>query len=237
MTAQRWVLSYEDEGSSGGHVTGGRPLAVGESVEVGREGEIPIGVGDPAVSRVATTVTATESGWRVDVSNRNGAVLHPWGQAPELAHARNTVHWPLVGLRLLPDSDTVRHWVLLEADDLPVTPAGPLPARTVSTRTDRAPRPRSLTRSEHDALHLVFAELLSWPPRRGTGPLLLKQAARRVDRAVTTMQFHLGNAQQKALDLGLPHKGEKTDPDYLFLLVQAGYLEPPTDRSHRPPTP
>jgi hypothetical protein len=230
---ERWVLSYEDDPQAGGRVTAGRPVPIGASVEIGREGELPIGVGDAAVSRIAASATATKTGWLVEVSNRNGAVLHPWGQAPELAQARNTIHWPLVALRLLPDVGTVRHWILLEADDLPVTPAGPMPARTVTTRTDRAPRPRPLTHGEREALHLVFDHLLSWPPRLASGPLLLKQAGRRVDKSISAVQFHLGNAQTKALELGLPHKGQVTDPGYLFVLVQAGLLEPPTDRAHR----
>src|SRR4051794_15891817 len=105
MSAARWVLAYECD-ARGCRVTAAEQVPLGHRREIGREGDLPIAVTvpNPAVSRHAAGVTPTEHGWQIEVLNRNGAVLHPWGQAPELAGARETVNWPLVGLRLLPDS-------------------------------------------------------------------------------------------------------------------------------------
>jgi len=54
---------------------------------------MPLGVQVPSarVSRHAMCVSATEDGWEIAMSNRNGAVLRPWCQplgARNLAHRR-----------------------------------------------------------------------------------------------------------------------------------------------------
>src|SRR5690349_18919169 len=113
MGIERWILAYEGDGR-GCRVTASEPGVVGRRLEIGREAELPIAVTVPstAVSRRAVAVTTTDFGWQIEVLNRNGAVLHPWGQAPELAPAQLTLNWPLVGLRMLPDSPSSQHWVL-----------------------------------------------------------------------------------------------------------------------------
>lgn len=92
---KRWVMTYE--GAPGAcRVTGARTLEVGQSLEIGREGELALGVSVPsgAVSRNAVAITVNQHGWEVTIGNRNGAVLHPWGQAPELAAPLGTVNGP-----------------------------------------------------------------------------------------------------------------------------------------------
>ncbi len=77
--AAAWAMAYEYDGSSW-QVTATRRIEVAQELEIGRGGEMPLGalVPDALVSRRAVHVTATEHGWNVAVSNRNGAILHPW---------------------------------------------------------------------------------------------------------------------------------------------------------------
>jgi hypothetical protein len=92
---KRWVMTYE--GAPGAcRVTGARTLEVGQTLEIGREGDLALGVSVPssAVSRTAVTVTVNQHGWELTVGNRNGAALHPWGQAPELAAPRGYLDPP-----------------------------------------------------------------------------------------------------------------------------------------------
>jgi hypothetical protein len=228
MNAEHWVLAYECD-IRGCRVTAAEQARLGRPLDVGREGELPIAVTVPntAVSRRAVVVTPTEHGWQIEVLNRNGAVLHPWGQAPELAGAHETVHWPLVGLRLLPDVTASQHWVLLEASQISVTPSGATDFRGVRTRTQQAQRPGELPPGEREALQTVFAELLAWPPRQGAEPLLLKQAASRIGISVSGVQDRLKAARARALRLGLHREVALTDPSYLYVLVRGGYLDPP----------
>lgn len=231
-SVQRRVVVLE--GPDGGcRVTAHRAVRPGDRLDLGREGDLPTGLANSSISRVAVTATATEHGWDLRIGNRNGAVVHPWAQAPELAAPATSTAWPLLALRLLPDSPTSRHWILFEAADLPVTPAGPGPTRT--TRTDRAARPGELPAGEREALHTVFGGLLAWPPQVAAEPLLLKQAAGRLGISISAVQARLDSARGRARRLGLAHDVGLTDPTYLYLLVRAGYLDPPGDRTHRPP--
>ncbi|MDT7561787.1 MAG: hypothetical protein QOG76_411 [Pseudonocardiales bacterium] len=231
---KRWVMTYE--GAPGAcRVTGARTLEVGQTLEIGREGELALGVSVPsgAVSRNAVAITVNQHGWEVTIGNRNGAVLHPWGQAPELAAPRGTVNWPLVAVRMLPDSAVSQHWVLIEADDLPVTPAGAVAAATL-TQTDRVEPPGRLPPAERQALLTVFGAQLSWPPAHPAEPLLLKQAASREGISISGMQDRLKSALARAMRLGQSRVVPLTDPSYLYVLVRAGYLDPPSDFPHRP---
>lgn len=235
MGGDRWVMVYEGD-ADGCLVTAVSHLQVGQSVDAGREGELAIGVeaANRQVSRWAAVVTPTERGWRVDVTNRNGAVLHRWAQAPELAAPTSTVNWPLVGLRMLPDSGSTQHWLLLEADDLAVR-AGSDAHGPGGTATDLADRPGELPQAEREALLTVFAGQLRWPPHRPTEPpMLLKQAAARLGITISGVQERLRAARSRALRVGLDREVGLTDPSYLYILARAGYLQPPADRPHRP---
>lgn len=232
----RWVMAYE--GTPGAcRVTSARQVSIGQPLEIGREGELALGVEvtNTAISRHAVTVTATAHGWELTVINRNGAVLHPWGQAPELAaiSGRDTVNWPLVAVRMLPDTAVSQHWVLIEADGLPVTPAGPIASNSL-TETDRVSRPGQLPDGERKAVITAFADQLSWPPIHPAIPLQLKQAASRLGKSISATQDSLGAARDRAARLGYASTGALTEPGYLYALVRAGYVEPPTSFPHRP---
>ena len=41
---------------------------------------------------------ASPDGWGIEVTNRNGAVIHPWGLVPFRAQSSQLVRWPLVGI-------------------------------------------------------------------------------------------------------------------------------------------
>ena len=231
--AERWIIVFERD-ARGRRITATAQARLGHRFEIGREGELPLAVAvpDTAISRLAAAVTATEHDWLVEVANRNGAVVHPWGQAPELARHRDSLAWPLIGIRMLPDSPAGEHWVLLEADDLSPAPAGPSTSRRGATRTDRAARPGDLPPGERQALQTVFADLLAWPPRHPAEPLLLKQAATRIGISISALQDRLRAARTRAQRLGLDRDVALTDPSYLHVLVRAGYLDPPKPLLH-----
>ncbi|MFC5947897.1 hypothetical protein ACFQH9_06380 [Pseudonocardia lutea] len=241
MPDERWVMAYEYDGSVW-RVTATRRIGVGEEIVAGREGELPLGVHVPdvLVSRRAMTVTATEDGWTIRATNRNGAVLHPWCLPSHLIRkCSTTVDWPLVGVRLLPGSRTSQHWLLLEFDD---------PSTLVRVGEDEDPpevgqhrgpvtatafTPRGLTRAEREALEAVFPRQLQWPPHEHTEPVLLKQAASRLRLSISGLQDRLKSALARALALGLDRPVALTDPAYLHVLARAGYLEPPLTFDHR----
>jgi hypothetical protein len=237
MAGERWIVVHEGD-RSGSRTTASHRAEPGRRVPVGREGEILIGVRVPSrgISRRALYVTPTPLGWRIEVCNRNGAVLHPWGQPAQLATADDTVNWPLVGVRLRDDASLTRHWVLLSADDLAVNPAGPTAtdAETEATAPDPAGRPGQLPPAEREALAVVFGELLAWPPRYPAAPLLLKQAAPRIGISVSGLQSRLQSARDRAERLGVTVDPSLAHPSYLYALVRAGYLPLPTApaRSH-----
>jgi hypothetical protein len=215
-------------------VTSARLLSAGERVEIGREGDLAIGVAVPngGISRRALSARATEHCWELEVANRNGAVLYPWGQAPRRAQRQAAVNWPLVALRMLPDTASSQHWVLLESDDRAVSPAGPIPSMEL-TQTDRVDPPGELSPAENEALRTVFEQHLSWPPQHTPEPLLLKQAAKRLGLSISGLQDRLKAARARAMRLGHTSVGGLTDPAYLYTLIRAGYLDPPTNFPHR----
>src|SRR5580765_8016849 len=135
-----WVLSWETTPTSS-RVPVGLPARSGTPITVGRRGAVPLGVEvvDDGISRVAVTVAAEPGGWAIEVANRNGAVLHPWGLAPQRAMANQVVRWPLIGIRIAGTEPRQQHWVLLENDayDGPVEPD----TDGFSTRLDNQPPP------------------------------------------------------------------------------------------------
>jgi len=238
---ERWVMAYEYDGSVW-RVTGTRRIRVGEEIDAGREGELPLGVHVPdvLVSRRAMSVTATEDGWNIRATNRNGAVLHPWClPSQRIGKCSTTVDWPLVAVRMLAGQRTSWHWLLLEFDD---------PSALVRVGEDEEPpeighhrgpatatafTPRGLTRAEREALEAVFPRQLQWPPHEQAEPVLLKQAASRLRLSISGLQDRLKSALARALALGLDRPVALTDPAYLHVLARAGYLQPPGTFDHR----
>jgi hypothetical protein len=239
MSGQSWVLAYEIDADRT-CVPVGSQVVEGKPVVVGRHGEVPLGVEvyDRGISREAAVITATAHGWDVRISNTNGAVIHPWGQAPILASERNFLTWPLVGVRFLNGSDrrgeeNRQHWVLLESETITVTRSGARPAGPGLTTTSKGDRPRPLSTAQDEALRMVFAPQLAWPPIQPAVPLQLKQVARALGITEGAVQQRLSPAQERALRLGLHREVHLTDPEYLYLLIRAGYIDPPASRPYR----
>lgn len=239
MGAQRWVLAYEIDGDRS-CVPVGRLIDLGQSLLVGRHGDLPLGVEvyDRGVSREAAVITAADHGWDVRISNTNGAVIHPWGQAPILAAERNFLTWPLIGIRFLTGSgpgveEKMQHWVLLESDTIAVTPSGARTGGPGATTTSKGDRPRPLSAAQDDALRRVFAPQLAWPPVQPAVPRQLKQVGRALGITEGAVQQRLAPVQGRALRLGLHREVQLTDPEYLYLLVRAGYIDPPAARTYR----
>jgi serine/threonine protein kinase len=116
---------------------------------------------------------------------------------------------------------------------LSIVPGGPRATQTKITPTDRIKRPSGLPPAEHEAQYTVFEAQLRWPPPDAVQPLLLKQAAKRVGITVSGLQDRLKSARTRATKLGLEGRVGLADPTYLYLLVRAGYLAPPTSFPHR----
>lgn len=198
-------------------------------VTVGRAGQVALGVGvaDSGISRIVATVAATPDGWTIDDTSRNGIIIHPWGLAPVRATAANRLRWPLIGLRVLGAEPDARHWLLLECDQYPIDGAGSV--RRATTTVQSGP-PRPLTEAEQEALAIVFAGMLAWPPPLvPADPLQLKQAGRRLGITASAVKVRLEGARAKAELLGLQHQVGVTDPTYLHVLVASGYVHLPTD--------
>jgi hypothetical protein len=86
-----------------------------------------------------------------------------------------------------------------------------------------------LTVAQEMAVRTLFAELLAWPPLVPATPLQLKQVASRLGARPESIQRRLEEVRRKALGLGLARTGLLTDPEYLYVLVRAGYLAPPPE--------
>lgn len=209
-----------------------RPMQVGESVSIGREAEITVAMDPPdnRVSRRAASITCTANGWNVSVGNRNGLLVHPWGLPAWQARPTELLPDSRVALRILGTSDR-EHWVLLESDDMVgFTTSGALTIGQ-SASTIRATAVRPLTSAQLEAVTAVFADLLSWPPRASAAPNQLKQVARVLGVSVSAVQERLKAVVAKAATLGLSREVEMTDPEYLYVLVRAGYVNPDNARA------
>lgn len=227
MNVTRWVVAREIK-ANGSWSDVAVAVPSDEPLVVGREGDLPLGVDpeDNGISRVALTVSATKNGWRIDVGNRGGARLHPWGLAAGPAQPHQSLDWPLIGVRVLCPTAGHQHWVLLESR-LPGDGDPPMLKEAGGMVTSTADPPKSLTPAEVEALWLVFADFLAWPPRVSATPLQLKQASRRLGVSDSAVQVRLNGAVAKARRLGLDRPVRLTDPDYLYVLVGAGYVAPP----------
>lgn len=206
-------------------------VRAGESVDVGRGADLGAGLDpdDPGISRVALRVGAADDGWHVTVSNRNGAVLHPWGQQPvwlTQATMPVTLPWPRAAVRLTgTEPERLLHWVLLECDRYAALAASG--AGTGITVT--LDRPDPLTSAQLHAVRTMFAPNLEWPPVLGPVPLTLDATARRLGVSNAAVYQRLQGAQQRAYQLGAAPQIGVTDPEYVHVLVTHGYLPFPVD--------
>ncbi|MGQ0624142.1 MAG: hypothetical protein ACT4PP_05725 [Sporichthyaceae bacterium] len=200
-----------------------RAMAPGDRLEIGRDTELALGGAqiDPRVSRLAVTVRCTEVGWHIESSNRNGTLIHPWGLPAWQARPIEVCADPRVAIRVLGGPDR-EHWVLLE-DDGGVA----APVRETSAATELGIAVRPLTPAQLQAIRLVFTDSLAWPPLASAAPRQLKQVARTLGLSVSAVQERLKAALAKAQALGLSREVELTDPEYLYVLVRAGYLPTP----------
>lgn len=230
MTARRVVVVEETSG--GLRATTGRLLEPGQRVAAGREADLGVG-GDPEdrrVSRIAVEVTSPPDGWTVAPANRNGIVVHPWALPAWRARPGEVLADARVALRVLGAADA-RHWVLLE-DDTRLEPALP-GAGAASLWTEVDTPARALTPPQTEVLAVLFADLLAWPPVVGGEPRQLKQVARTVGVSLSGVQARLTEVRAKAARLGLAREVPLTDPEYVYVLVRAGYLSPARDLAPR----
>ena len=233
MSVEQWVLIRETESGRAPTPVGLR-VAFQQTVTVGREADLPLGrvVADTGISRRSVAVTPTGAGWQIETTNRNGAVIHPWGLTPYRAQKSHLVHWPLVGVRVLGSESQQQHWVLLESDHY--LDADGTAVQGGAGLTTTGPIPPPLAPAELSALELVFADYLAWPPPiTPPEPRQLKQVASRLGKSLSGVQDRLRSAQEKALRLGLARPTTLTHPDYFHVLVAAGYVAIPAERPYR----
>lgn len=196
------------------HTIATRAMSPGDAVTVGRAAELPIGNGNDArISRLAVSVTCTEGGWAFESTNRNGVLIHPWGLPARYAQRNETTDAARVALRVV-GSIVREHWVLLEDD-----------TRLASGRY-RADDTMGPTASELEALRLLFPDLLEWPPVLAEWPPGIEQVASVLRITPDTLMRHLESIRARASALGLSPEVTVADPDYVYLLVQSGWLRP-----------
>lgn len=225
MADRRVVIAERERGCF--RVVSSHPIRPGDTVAIGRESPTLLGADppDPQVSRLAVTVTCLLRGWTVEATNRNGTLVHPWGLPAWQTRTVEALTDARVALRVLGDAAR-EHWVLLE-DDSGGEDTGALSTRTIETAaTVRAQVVRPLTPAQLQAVALVFADLVAWPPVASGSPRQLKQVARALGLSVSAVQERLKAVVAKAVSLGLSREVDVTDPEYVYVLVRAGYLRP-----------
>jgi hypothetical protein len=199
-------------------------LTIGESVTVGREADLPL-ASDPAdtrVSRQAVTLTPTERGWSVTITNKNGILVQPWGLPAWRARPEELLTDTHVGLRVLGEPAR-EHWILLQTTWSPTEDLTNAPD-PVTLSTIRSVAVRPITTPQLEAVVLLFDEVLAWPPRPSAAPGQLKQVARQLGLSVSAVQERLKPVIARAVALGLSRDVEVTDPEYVHVLLRAGYL-------------
>jgi hypothetical protein len=228
MTARIRAVCRQSDGRLVLHAD--RFLHLDTPMLVGREGDIGVGVSpvDAKVSRHALRVVRTAHGWQVTVTNRNGVIAQPWGQPPGIAEPDTLLAWPRVALRVI-GSPEYQHWVLL--DDPALALRRPSPPRGTHL-TETADQPRPLTVSQELAMRALFAELLAWPPVIPATPRQIKQVAARLGVRTESIQRRLEEVRKKARAVGHARVGLLTDPEYLYVLIRAGYVQPADEDLH-----
>lgn len=209
----------------------------GESIVVGREGNLPLAVSpvDPGVSRRALAVSVNSSQWHVEIKNSNHAWVHPWGRRPSWVESGTVLsqRWPRVGVLLIGNNAEIHHWVLLESDIEPnewqkrdsLIYAG---ADNDGDETSVRGPLGGLTSPQLEAVQTVFSKHLAWPPVVATEPMLLEAAARRLRIAPSAVTDRLKQAQNRAFALGPHRQAGVTNPEYVYVLASAGYLPVPS---------
>ncbi len=202
-------------------------VSVGDVSTVGREASIALGEDPPdtRVSRVALRVECQDTGWTLECVNRNGVVVQPWGLPGWQARGVESVTESRVGVRIL-GSAAREHWVLLEDDTRAGVDPADDPTGNLTMLTERSTRARPLTPAQLQAVYLLFGDLLSWPPTSTGQPHQLKQVARALGVSVSAVQERLKAVLGKARSLGFEREVDVTDPEYVYVLVRAGYLRP-----------
>ncbi|MGQ0846529.1 MAG: hypothetical protein ACT4QF_20595 [Sporichthyaceae bacterium] len=195
-----------------------------QSVTVGREGQIRLGVEplDDHVSRHAVTVQFTPDGWAITVRSLNATLVHPWALPAWTARPTELLTDSRVALRILGAAEN-EHWVLLE-NDLPSEIASISHPAGGGVLTIRSGAVLPLTPRELEAVSLLFGDLLAWPPKVLARPRLLKQVARDLKLSEAGVKARLNGVVAKATSLGLSRQVGLTDPEYVYVLVRAGYL-------------
>jgi hypothetical protein len=207
----------------------------GDSVLIGRKGDLPVAIDpiDSGVSRKALSVTIAPAHWELEITNSNHAWVHPWGQRPTWVETNTTVRtrWPRVGVLLVGSRDNVHHWVLLEADSYPIPGRG-----SHVEHADPALNPGvtklnwpagGLTGAQLEAVEMVFAKHLAWPPVIASEPMLLEAAARKLGIVANAVTDRLKQAQNRAYALGPHRQTGVMNPEFVYVLASAGYLPVP----------
>jgi hypothetical protein len=224
VTGRPTIVVAEHDGHALRLLSALRPVPA-VSLTVGREAEIFLASDPPdhRVSRVALRVTWAAGEWTVEATNRNGVIMHPWGQPAYPALEREVLVGDRIGLRVL-GHDRRQHWVLLE-HDAELRPADGGGRRTVATELGTSVRP--LTPAQLEVVDLLFGEVLAWPPRLDAGVAQLKQVARRAGVSVSAVQARLAEVRSKAEALGLTRQVPLADPEYIYVIARAGFLPRP----------
>lgn len=215
--------------------TGAMTAEVGDSVLIGREGDLPVAIDpiDSGVSRRALTVTVDPAHWELEVTNSNHAWVHPWGQRPTWAESGTTLRkrWPRIGVLLVGNREDLHHWVLLESDSDPSewrskdVDRANIPSHPSGTKVKAASV--GLTRAQLEALQMVFSKYLEWPPVIGSEPMLLEAAARKLGIVPNAVTDRLRQAQNRAYSLGPHRQTGVMSPEFVYVLASAGYLPVP----------
>jgi hypothetical protein len=215
MTRYVWVLEGANRSLALKHEG---LFRLGASMTVGRRGDVVIGTCpvDKQISRDSLIVSTAPRGWRIWPANQNGVALHYWAQAPRIIFHEELACEPRVAVRII-GSPGRQYWVLLEDDETYTVSAG------ISTTTV-TPTVNPLTPNQMQALRMVFADYLTWPPAGSPIPAALGAVGRRLGLTEEAVKKRLDGARQKAAALGLSQKTSITDPAYLYTLVQFGYL-------------
>lgn len=227
------VLTTDRDGKQIGEATA-VTVPVGETVEIGREGDLQIADDpeDPSVSRVAVSLSALAGGAvELAVTNLNGVAVHPWGsrtrylaQGSEPLVIAGRVGLRVIGGSTLDQPDVRVYWVLVEGD--PARSRIPLQRSSVTVANTR---PVPLTDIQRETVETVFAEHLAWPPLPRPMSLAIDAAARRLGVSPAGINDRLAGVRKKANALGMAQQFGVADPEYVHVLVANGYLEPPTE--------
>jgi len=139
--------------------------------------------------------------------------------------------WPRIGVLLIGNRDDLHHWVLLETDSDPSEWRN-----RVTLNPDAAPNPSGtqvrgpaggLTPAQLEAVQMVFAKHLAWPPVMASEPMLLESAARKLRIVPNAVTDRLRQAQNRAYALGPHRQTGVMSPEFVYVLAGAGYLPVP----------